>query len=598
MYILPMTEHETLNNNTIKLADFEDKDKEKDTKEAEAHFNASAPVQNDISKLKYVGPSTTERLLRRGFDTIERIAHSTVAQVSEIEGIGEKTAQKIIESAKSCTTLKTLNEYSHAEESEIPEYIEQKVDFEVDEENLEDEIEPDENPTKPIPWFEEKYKISRLGKSYPHPRRSTKKPMDSTLVQEKVVVEPPVDREEDSSHEMTPELPERQILPEMIAQPHSEKTDMDKKQELLTRLHSELKSLEYHILPHLETMSTGVDVIAVKQITINELTELLLILPIRVSSFTGTLKVSQTHIDYEDTAHNDAISINKVITTYIANLYSRSQNILKDLMNKGRWFENLTHFLQCDMSVERSLIFKKVLFRNGPVHYKILLEPLLVCHGTVGFLDKVIPFAYQKATNIHIIEIAHLSHLLEFIERKYSLIEEFSNSEDVAADYDDARNDFIEKIRFFSFPIFCFGFVSLLAILFQAFFLLGLIKTLGYCIVSTYTVAIALLYCRYLQIKSSLFEKASLPYYQHEFDDSTLLLIGEQLSSELMVQFSYECVDISTETPIITRFEQDHAEDLYTKNKEREVLTKDKFFEGQSLHKKDYIRKYSSFLEE
>jgi len=125
-------------------------------------------VQKDITTLKYVGPSTAERLLRRGFDTIEKIAHSSVAQVSEVEGIGERTAEKIIESAKSFTPLKTLNEYSHAEKLENPEYITEGVDFEEEEEDdgdedgLEYEVVPDKDNTEITPWFEEKFKISRL----------------------------------------------------------------------------------------------------------------------------------------------------------------------------------------------------------------------------------------------------------------------------------------------------------------------------------------------------------------------------------------------------------------------------------------------------
>ncbi len=594
-----MTTHERVSDSTLDLTKFETEKEDKDSKTDETSFNATATTKKDITKLKYVGPATAERLLIRGFDSIEKIAHSTIAQISEVEGIGEKSAQRIIEVAKAFSNVKTLNEYSDIEQSElsqyeghIPEYEEPEEDYNtVEEADVEYEIEPVDDIKEVKPWFEEKFNISRLGKSYPSPNK-----INSTI---EPVVSPPVQEERISY-----EVPGEESVPkiqEAITEPfaiHSEKIESHEKQELLTRLQSELKSLEYHILPKSGTLYTAIDVIALKQLKVSEMVELLLILPIKLSSFTGTLKISQTHIDYEGSIKKDESSIKKVLTTYLTKLSTVRQVIINDLMNSGQFSWMLKEYLKLDISVEKSLIFKNVLFRNGPLHYKILLEPLLVCHGTVGFLDKVIPFAYQKSTNIHIIKIAHLSHLLEFIERKYSLIEEFSDNEDVAADYDDARNDFVEKIRFFSFPIFCFGFVSLLIILFQAFFLLGLIKTLGYSIFSVYVVAIALLYGRYLRIKSSLFEKASLPYYQHEFDDSTLILIGEHLSSELMAQFSYECVDTSTETPIITRFEQEHAEDLYTKNKVREVLTKDKFFEGQSPPKKDYIRKYSSFLEE
>lgn len=593
-----MTTHERLSDSHIELADFEAEEEDKDSKDAEVTFNISAAIKKDITKIKHVGPSTAERLLVRGFDTIEKIAHSTVAQVSEVEGIGEKSAQKIIEAAKALSNLKTLNEYSTTEHSELSQYEDQMTeyeepeqDYEREEEDLEYEIEPVDDTKEFKPWFEEKYKMSRLGKSYPPPNKihSTIEPVVSTSIQE-----------ETKSHEVTEEgsLPKiQEAIREPVAD-HSEKTEAHEKQELLTQLQSELKSLQYHILPKSGTLFTAVDVIAVKQLKINETLEILFILPIKLSTFTGTLKISQTQLDYEGNEKKEESSIKKVLTTYLTKLSTIRQVIVKDLMNSGQFSWILQEFLKLDILVEKSVIFKKVLFRDGPLQYKILLEPLLVCPSTVGFLDKVIPFAYHKSTNIHVIEIFQLFQLLEFLERKYSLIEEFSDNEDLAAEYDDTRHDLIEKMRFFSIPIFCFGFVSLLVILFQAFFLLEFIKMLGYCIIGVYSGVIAFIYIRYLKSKSIIFEKASLPYYRRTLDDSTLILISEQLSAELMAQFSYECVDTTVETQVISQLEEAHAEDLYTKSKIREVVSDDKFFEGHSAQKEKIIRKYSSFLEE
>ncbi len=598
MYILPMTEHERLGDSSLDLTNFETKEEDKDPKNTETPFNASAAVRKGITTLKYVGPVTAERLLLRGFDSIEKIAHSTVAQVSEVEGIGEKSAQKIIEAAKAYSNLKTLNEYSTVDHSELPhyedkiaEYDEQEKNYENKAEDLEYDIEPVDDMKEFEPWFDDKYKMSRLGKSYPPPNRvsSTIEPVVPTTV-----------HEESRSHEVIEEdnLTKGQETIRELVGIHSEKIKANERQELLTRVQSELKSLEYQILPKSGTLFTAVDVIAVKQLKVSEILGLLLILPIKLSSFTGTLKISQNHIDYKGNVKNDELSIKKVLTTYLTKLSTIRQVIVKDLMNSGQFSWMLQQFLKLDISVEKSVIFKKVLFRNGPLQYKILLEPLLVCPSTVGFLDKVIPFAYHKSSNIHIIGISQLSQLFEFLERKYSLIEDFSDKEDLAVEYDNARDDFIEKIRFFSIPIFCFGFVSLLVMLFQGFFLLEFIKTLGYCIISVYLGVITLIYIRYLRIKSTLFEKASLPYYSRTLDDSTLILISEQLSTELMAQFSYECVDATVETQVISQLEEAHAEDLYTKSKIREVVHNDKFFEGQSAKKEKIIRKYSSFLEE
>ena len=134
-----MTAHERLSDSPIEVADFEPKKKEKDSKNIETSFNASAIVRKNITKLKYMGPSTAERLLHHGFDTIEKIARSMVAKVSEVEEIGEKSTQKIIKAPRAFNNLKMLNEYSTAERSDLPkyEYEELAEEYDTIEEDLE-----------------------------------------------------------------------------------------------------------------------------------------------------------------------------------------------------------------------------------------------------------------------------------------------------------------------------------------------------------------------------------------------------------------------------------------------------------------------------
>jgi len=53
-----------------------------------------------IPKIKGVGKNTENSLVNAGFDTIEKIAASNVKELSKLEGIGKKGAEKIIASAK------------------------------------------------------------------------------------------------------------------------------------------------------------------------------------------------------------------------------------------------------------------------------------------------------------------------------------------------------------------------------------------------------------------------------------------------------------------------------------------------------------------
>ena len=53
-----------------------------------------------LRSLPGIGPAMEERLTKAGMTNIRQLANSTIEQLTAIEGIGEKTAQKLLESAK------------------------------------------------------------------------------------------------------------------------------------------------------------------------------------------------------------------------------------------------------------------------------------------------------------------------------------------------------------------------------------------------------------------------------------------------------------------------------------------------------------------
>lgn len=57
-------------------------------------------VESELSRLEGVGERTAELLRKAGFDSVEKLAQAKTADLTSIVGIGEKTAQKIINSAK------------------------------------------------------------------------------------------------------------------------------------------------------------------------------------------------------------------------------------------------------------------------------------------------------------------------------------------------------------------------------------------------------------------------------------------------------------------------------------------------------------------
>jgi len=57
-------------------------------------------LNDQIFKIKGVGPKVAETLISAGYDTIEKIANATPEELSKLKGIGAKTAEKFITNAK------------------------------------------------------------------------------------------------------------------------------------------------------------------------------------------------------------------------------------------------------------------------------------------------------------------------------------------------------------------------------------------------------------------------------------------------------------------------------------------------------------------
>ncbi|HKZ42700.1 MAG TPA: helix-hairpin-helix domain-containing protein, partial [Candidatus Hodarchaeales archaeon] len=58
-----------------------------------------------IRDLPGVGPTTAKKLSENGFDTLMSVAAASVAQLTNIATLGEKTAQKMIEAARAALNL-------------------------------------------------------------------------------------------------------------------------------------------------------------------------------------------------------------------------------------------------------------------------------------------------------------------------------------------------------------------------------------------------------------------------------------------------------------------------------------------------------------
>jgi len=75
------------------------------SKEAEAQKETQPPTseESSITDLKGVGEKLKEALIEQGFDTLEKIANAKQEDLTQIKGLGEVKASKMIQEAKKLT---------------------------------------------------------------------------------------------------------------------------------------------------------------------------------------------------------------------------------------------------------------------------------------------------------------------------------------------------------------------------------------------------------------------------------------------------------------------------------------------------------------
>ena len=168
----------------------------------------------------------------------------------------------------------------------------------------------------------------------------------------------------------------------------------------------------------------------------------------------------------------------------------------------------------------------------------------------------------------------------------------------------------MEDLRKYSAPFILYGFVFLLALLFQWYPFLSFLINLGYGVISLYIVVIGYIYLKLCNQKSELQREFSTPYYQKKlnFDETNLILINEELSPRFMEQFVYECIEKDNEFNIVKKIEQKNAENFLRNKLSKKKIDDSQLFEldapSQSVETKEsqlkdkLVEKYSSFLED
>ncbi len=377
----------------------------------------------------------------------------------------------------------------------------------------------------------------------------------------------------------------------------------------IEKLNRKVKSAEYFVIEKdhkLRPLFVGIDTIALKLIRVKEFLDIICIVPIIMSKMEGAFTISENVIDYTPIHENEGrLQSKKMAQGYINTLKRAEETIFNDLTSNGELSKYIMKFLDIMVSVERTITHKTLYLHSGPLEYEVLIEPIIVCKNTVGFTEKLIPFAYMKDPNLHIVNISDLSDLLSYLDQKYFLIETYSEKKNANTLNHEAQYNFAKQIRLASIPFTIYGFTLLLIFLFQEFSLLSLLINIGYGLIGLYTVVISYIYLRLSHQKTQIRQKFAIPYHKRDLglNNAKMRLIKEQLPLKLMEQFGYETLGKNSKSPVMEEVEQDSAQSFLTNKAMKKRVEEAKLFEedidnSRAKISPDAVDKYSSFLED
>ncbi|MHA2390619.1 MAG: helix-hairpin-helix domain-containing protein [Promethearchaeota archaeon] len=520
--------------------------------------------KQDLTNINGVGESVAEKLKNAGFDTIDKIAHLEITQLSSIKGIGETSARKIIEAAKMITSRTNLNKFSIAQDVE---QLENKS-IETLQQKWYDELDESESHVE----------VSALRKvSFDH---------------------------DDEGPEIIPEVQSVSKSPTL----QEEKVDLLERKLIVSKIIESLNDKGYQIVKNsheLKPISTLVDVLAVKVVRFNELLDFVIILPLKLNHLKGELQISNKMIKYKPDHENfkqDGAVFKILLDTYFDQLHESHEIIHNELHNGGTFAAYLNTHQNINISVKKTLFNKSLFFSSGPQQIRILIEPILLCQGKTGFLEKILPFAYLRDINTHIVQVSQLPKLLKFLENKYYLLEEHQRNDLYLASYESTQKTFWKRIEYLSVPFMGYAGILIMMILLQSYGILNLLMDIGYALFGIYAITNIYLFLKFLKRKSEISSEFATPYYKKtpQIDETSLVLINEELSPDMMSQFVYECFGKGSESKFITQLEEDRVQARVQKQHLQAQVTNGHFFEKEEVKEQEseFINKYRSFLED
>ncbi len=588
-----------ISENGLKKAELDNDDEwiqKFDSLQSQLKSNSLTPsiIKEDITVIKGIGPSVAEKIKDLGINSMRKLANSTPAQLSQVRGIGPVMAKKIIEEAGTQISTSTLDKYS-SNNQPTQDHLQSTI-------NVEDI--PTEGEEAPSEKEKDTWSGNKLNETQAEEWQTPlngKETFSSSLdIEEFEDISDDVeydDNQELEDFNFRPEtISTKEILKSEVALPKvretseiSEVLSHAEVENLSDNIRKELRANDFLILNRVQQLKdvyTKINILALKTIQINEFLETICIVPIKVCTFKGSLIVSENKIDYKPVNQNQRKKNYENLQRYARILTRAYENLSDDITNEGNFLSFLNKYFKLNLSLEKTLTHKNLFFHSGPRQFNFLIEPLIVTKNRVGFTEKSLPFPYQQNNNIHVVDISSFSNLLSYLERKIPIVETHIEQKNSIKLKEKAATTFMNNLRKLSVPFIGLGLVFLSIFLFQGYSFLQVFINGIYGAYFVYAIMFGYLYISYYTKIRKIRQDFSMPYYKRKLklDDTSLVLISEQLSPTLMEQFAYECLEKDNKSKIVDQIEQENVQNyLHEKLIEKKVKNA-KLFEENYTH--------------
>jgi hypothetical protein len=329
------------------------------------------------------------------------------------------------------------------------------------------------------------------------------------------------------------------------------------RQEEIRKFMDIFRTHDYFLIQTLHHLQ-GIDFLALKTLQISEHKYAILLTPVKYCrNSTDNVVVEEDHVRFANYMHKNnknseplgnnskEVQNNTLLKKDLESLKNSQGYIIADITTKSKLFNVIMRYLKEDLIMETFQNNQCVYFHKGLKEYKVFVAPIYVSCLRIGFLEKVLPFAYQRSSNIHFISEEKLPRFLSFLERKYESLTEYAEEENTIHRQSEQFNIYLDRIQKISIP-----FIPLSALLlFLALFYAGqsFMILLGSSIFSLVLYGIILAYFTFTyysnitKIRKALLNPTDMNILPPLLDETDLELIAQYFTEQEMEQFIYEC---------------------------------------------------------